>query len=88
MTLNDARKQYDVAWRRLFDLVKHRNQLLRQLEQMSNYRGDFSPATAMFMEFDIDKAGDILVRSKAMTPGIYAAVGELNHMRRRSASPE
>jgi hypothetical protein len=76
--LSDARKKYDAAWERLFDLVRQRNTLLRQVGAMANFAADFSPATAMFTEFDFDQAATILARVQKMMPAIDAAIRQAN----------
>jgi hypothetical protein len=77
MTL-DVRKQYEAAWDRLFDLVKQRNLLLADLAKAALFASDFTPAAAMFFEFDIDQARRILATVNEMTPTIYTAIDELN----------
>ena len=74
----DVRKQHAEAWDRLFALVKKRNHLLDDLGTSAKYAGDFSPATGMFMEFDFERAQQILAKVQEMTPAIYAAIDELN----------
>ncbi len=78
MTLEQARKRYDIAWNRLFELVKQRNDLLRQLGRIVQYAGDFTLATGMFIEFDLDQAQDILARVQKLTPQIYEAIADVN----------
>ena len=87
MTLNDLRNQHEAAWQRLSGIVSQRTDLLKQLGQMANYAGDFSPATGMFMEFDIDKARDLLARLEDMTPVIYYAIDELNSYAKQIGKP-
>jgi hypothetical protein len=78
MTHIGVRKQHDVAWQQLFELVQQRNTLLRQLGAMASFAADFSPATAMFMEFDFDQAQAILAKVQAMMPGIDKAIAKVN----------
>jgi DnaJ-domain-containing protein 1 len=88
MKPDDVRKSYEAAWNRLIDLVEQRNKLLRTLGAMAQFAGDFTPDTAMFMEFDFDKAQEILVQVQEMTPPIYAAIEEVNGYREQIGKPK
>ena len=88
MTIISVRKQHDVAWQRLFELVQQRNTLLRQVGAMANFAADFIPATAMFMEFDFEQAQTILAKVEAMTPAIDAAIAKVNGYAKQIGKPK
>lgn len=88
MTLIGIRKQHDLAWQQLFELVQQRNTLLRQVGAMANFAADFVPATAMFMEFDFEQAQTILAKVQAMTPTIDAAIAQVNGYAKQIGKPK
>ncbi len=88
MPLDDVRKKHDEAWNRLFELVKLRNNMLRRVGRMAEFAAEFSPATSMFIEFDYDKARELLGSAEAMGPLIDAALEHYNELAKQIARPQ
>jgi hypothetical protein len=87
MTTDDIRTLHAAAWNRLYELVKERNKLLRDLAARANFAADLTPATGMLGEFDIVQAKGILARLNAMTFMLDAALDELNGYAKQIAKP-
>jgi hypothetical protein len=74
----DLNTPYGAAWHRLYDLVETRNKLLRDLQQMAGFPGNFSPATSMYWGFNYERARQLLIDAEQLEPAIEAAMREFN----------
>ncbi len=79
----EVRVLYDTTTSRLFGLVRARNTLLMQLDQMIRPLMSTSPLVGLVAEFDTQKARDLLRRVDDLTPQIVATMQEANGYARR-----
>ncbi|HTO99910.1 MAG TPA: hypothetical protein VMJ64_00945 [Anaerolineales bacterium] len=83
----ELRTPYEIAWRRLFDLMEKRNRLLRSVEQLAGFSGNFSPATSMYWQFDYDRARLLLASAERLEPDIDDAIEEVNALAVEAGRP-
>ncbi len=74
---------HEEACRDLSELVQRRSRALRKLEKMAKAAAEIKPSTGIVVEFELERARDILAEVEELAPELAAGVVRVNRHARK-----